>query len=165
MDEKQTSAHKRVAIWIAVMAGSINGIVFGLLGYLIGWGPGAGMEGPFWKVLLTCGVSVILGGYVGDLASRKLYSRVISGNGSKLHMIVRSFAVVLISSILAFFISIVTGYLTGKLTGSISGLDWSDVFISLPVMALIFSIAIGIIAALIFGFYTWFFVNAKPNQD
>jgi len=40
-------------MWLAAIVGSIYGLIFTIVGYLLDWGPGSSMEGPFWKILLA----------------------------------------------------------------------------------------------------------------
>jgi len=40
-------------MWFAAIVGSIYGLLFTIVGYLLDWGPGSSMEGPFWIILLA----------------------------------------------------------------------------------------------------------------
>ncbi len=72
MNERKLKTITHVGMWLAAIAGSITALVFIVGGYLLDWGPGGGMIGPFWRILLVGIPSALLGAYIGELFVRIL---------------------------------------------------------------------------------------------
>jgi len=160
MNEKKLRVISRTGIAIAVLIGCIFGVYLTIIGYLTDSGPGGSMVGPFWRIALNGMLSALIGSIIGAVMFRILEKNLSGKNISLLEITIRSFAVVLIASFVAFIASWVVGYLVGKLTGTIEGLDWIVVLVYTPLMSFIYGFPVCLIAAVLFGVMVFFYLKA-----
>ncbi len=156
INEKRLKTITLLSTWVVVIVGGIFGILLTIIGYLTGSGPGGGMAGPLWKILITGLVSLMAGALTGAILERILARIILKGTYLRLEFMVRSFAIVLAGSLVAFVVSWEAGYLVGKITGAIEGLDWIEVLFYTPLMSLIYGIPVSLIAALVHGMVVFF---------
>jgi len=71
MNERKQKTITHAGMWLAAIAGSIYGIIFAIVGYLINWNHCGALEGPFWKVMVIGILSTLIGAYSGELIVRK----------------------------------------------------------------------------------------------
>jgi uncharacterized membrane protein YoaK (UPF0700 family) len=161
MNHKKQKTITHVGMWLAAIVGSICGLFYVIGGYLLDWGPGGGMEGPLWRVLITGIVSALIGAYVGELLVRKLSRKMLSNRTSLLNISGLSFVVALIACTIAFYVGLLVVLMMGILTGSIENLEWNELG-GAPLLGLIFSIPFGLGSAILFSGYV--FVYLKVNN-
>ncbi|MDX2444378.1 MAG: hypothetical protein QNK30_11320 [Bacteroidales bacterium] len=161
MNEQKQNTLIQVGMWLAVLVGSMYGLLFTLLGYIFDVGPGSGMEGQFWKILLVAIPSILIAAYIGELIVRKLAQRMLKSNLSMLTYKFRLFTIVLIGCTVAFIVGFEVGYILGKITGTISGIEWAEILIRGPAMALIIGIPIALIVAIFYSVFVHFYLKAE----
>ncbi len=161
MNEHQEKKLIQIGMWLAALVGSMYGLFFTLLGYIFDMGPGSGMEGQFWKILLVAIPSILLAAYTGELLVRKLAQKMLKSNISIRAYKFRLFAIVLIGSTMAFLVGFEVGYILGKITGTISGIEWAEILIKGPAMALIIGIPIALIVAIFYSVFVHFYLKAE----
>lgn len=65
MNEQKQKIITGTGKWLTIIAGSVYGVIYVVIGYLINWDHCDALEGPFWKILVTAFHSVMMGTYVG----------------------------------------------------------------------------------------------------
>jgi len=164
MNEQKLKIITRTGMWLAAIVGSIYGLYLTIIGYLTDSGPGGSMEGPFWKILLTGILSILIGVYIGEFLVRKLAKILLAKHFKVLEFTIRSFAILLLGSMAAFVTSWEVGYLMGKITRTIEGLDWMTVLVYTLLMSFIYSIPVSLVAAGLFGVFVYFYTKAGEKQ-
>ncbi|MFH1121977.1 MAG: hypothetical protein V1775_19320 [Bacteroidota bacterium] len=159
MNNEKQKIIRNSGMTLAAFAGSIFGLILTIPGYLLGWGPGGGMEGPFWKILITGIASFAAGAGVGAFLFRLLSGKLFSDSFSVLANALLSLAMMITSSVAAFIAGWEVAYLTGKITGAISGLEWIAVLLYVPLMSGIYSIPVSLIAGVIFAVFVFFYLK------
>jgi hypothetical protein len=163
MNEKKLKHITRADMWLAAIVGSINGLLFTIAGYLLDWGPGGSMQGPFWRVLIVGMLSILTAAYIGEFLVRKLGKTMLEQQLSLTELSIRSFAITLVGSITAFIVGWEVGFIAGKITGAIEGLEWIPVLVYAPLMSLIYGIPISLIASFLFGIFV--FLYGKSGNE
>lgn len=163
MNEQKQNILIQIGMWLAALVGSMYGLFFTLLGYIFDIGPGSGMEGQFWKILLVAIPSILLAAYTGELLVRKLAQKMLKSNISIRAYKFRLFVIVLIGSTMAFLVGFEVGYILGKITGTIAGVEWTDILLKGPGMALIIGIPIALIVAVFYSVFAHFYLKAKDE--
>lgn len=151
----------RTGMWIAAITGSTFGLLFTIIGYLMDWGPGGSMHGPFWKILTVGIPSILIAAYIGELIVRSLANKLLKEHLSVLENTVRSFASVLIASLTAFVAGWEVGFIMGKISGAIEGLDWIPVLFYSPLMSLIYGIPVSLAVAVLFGVFVFLYLKRE----
>lgn len=150
-------------MWLTALVGSTYGLVFTIIGYLADWGPGSGMEGPLWKILLVGIVSVLFAVYLGELIVRKLTRRIFRKNLAAFPTAGWMFVVMFIGCITAFVVGWDVGFLMGKLTGSIAAMAWGEILWKVPAMSFMWGVPLSLIISLLFALFVLF--QLKVNKD
>ncbi len=163
MNEHKQKTIIHVGMWLAAIVGSIYGLILTIVGYLLDWGPGSGMEGAFWEVLLVGILSFVIAAYVGQLIVKKLAQKMFAKQSSILKNTLISFVVAFVGCIIAFIVGWEIGLLLGKLTGTIEGLDWIAVLVYTPLMSFIWGIPVSLVAAILYGVFVFFYLKAEKK--
>lgn len=164
MNQKEQKIITHVGMWLAAFVGSICGLFFGIAGYFMDWGPGGGLEGPIWRILLVGFTSALIGAYTGELLFRKLSRKMLSKIFSLVKISGLSFVVALVACTAAFYVGLLTGLIMGILTGTIVGLEWNELG-GAPFLGLVFSIPFGLIPAILFGGFVFIFLKSRESRN
>ena len=121
------------------------------------------MEGPFWKILLVAIPSILIAGYIGELIVRKLAKKMLNSNLSMLAYKFRLFTIVLIGCTVAFIVGFKLGYKLGKVTNSISGMEWVEILVKGPTMALIIGFPIALIVGIFYSVFVYFLYEGREK--
>lgn len=146
-------------MWLAAFVGSIWGFIFVIVGYFINWNHCDALEGPFWKVLLTGFFSIMTGAYSGEIIVRKRAQKRLTGQLKILAITTRLFGVVLLGNIVAFIVSWEVGYIFVKILGSMQELSWGEVLIGIPLISLIHSIPVGLVATVFYSVFVFTYLK------
>ncbi len=161
MNEQKQKTITHVGMWLAAIVGTIFGLLLTIVGYLLDWGPGSGMEGAFWEVLLVGIPSFVIAAYVGQLVVKKLAKIVFAKQSSFFGITIRSFVIVLAGCIIAFIVGWEIGFFLGKVTGTIEGIEWVAVLVYTPLMSFIWGIPVSLVVAILYGVFVFFYVRAE----
>ena len=164
MNELNQRIITRTGMWVAAVVGSTYGLLLTIVGYLLDWGPGSGMEGPFWKVLLVGVPSLLIAAYVGVIIVRWLSGKLLTMHSQAFVYTVRSFVVVLLASIAAFVVGWEVGFLMGKLTGTFDVMGWGEMVLKVAGMAFIWSIPVCLIAGILYSIFVFTYLKARHNK-
>jgi len=145
---------KLTGMWLASLVGSVYGLFFTIIGAGFDWGPGGGMEGPYWKILIVGLISLLLGMYAGELMVRKLSSalKVFSKPRAKLEIVMLMFFVCFVASLVAWVVSWEAGMISGIAMGSIGWdevIRWGQVILDVALMSLVFGVPFYLLAGII----------------
>ncbi|GAP43877.1 hypothetical protein TBC1_112035 [Lentimicrobium saccharophilum] len=163
MNDKKRRIIRNAGMVLAAFAGSIFGLILTIPGYLLDWGPGSGMEGPLWKVMITGIASFAAGACAGAFLFRLLAGKLLSDLFSVLVNAFLSLAMMIASSTAAFITGWVVAYLTGKITGAISGLEWKAVLFYVPLMSCIYSLPVSLVSGVLFFVFVYIYLR-KSNS-
>ena len=158
MNENKKKVITRVGVWIAAIVGSIPGLIYLIGGYLLDWGPGGSMQGPFWRVLLVGLPCALLGAYAGELIVRIISKASLSDRWSSIINSIRAFIAVFLGCLASIVVAFEVGALLGKITGAIEGLEW-DVLINAPMMGLAFGIPFSLAVGILFGAFVFIYTR------
>jgi uncharacterized membrane protein (Fun14 family) len=156
MDEVKKRNILRTGRWIAGLVGCSWGLFLQIGGYLADWGPGGGMAGPTWLILLTGIVCILVGAYIGQLIIKKLAGKILNHESSAITASLVLFIIMSLASMAAFIAGWELGFLLGKLTGTITGLEWKVVLFSVPIMSFIYGIPVSLGVGLLYGIVAFF---------
>ena len=145
---------KLTGMWLASLVGAVYGLLFTIIGAGFDWGPGGGMEGPYWKILIVGLISLLLGMYAGELLVRKLSDalKVFSKPRSKAEIVLLMAFICFTASLVAWVISWEAGMITGIATGSIGWdevINWGQVILDVGLMSLVFGVPFYLLAGII----------------
>jgi hypothetical protein len=160
MNEKKEKIITHVGMWLAAIVGSLFGLVFSIIGYLLGEGPGGSMEGPLWRVLLVGIPSVLLAAYAGELLVRKLAKRMLSKHSSVSKNTVMAFVMVFIGCIVAIAVGFEIVYAMGKITGAIEGLEW-NVLLYVPLGAILYGFLPSLGAGVLYSLFVFIYLKRR----
>ena len=159
MNEQKQKIITHTGMWLATIAGSIYGIIFAIVGYLLNWNHCGVLEGPFWKVLLTGFHSVMMGAYIGELIVRKRAQKIFATRIKIPAITSRLFVIVLFGSIAAFIVSWEVGYIFGKILGIFQGVSWGEILIKIPLISLIHCIPVCLIASIFYSVFVFVYLK------
>ena len=159
MNEQKQKIITRAGMWLATIVGSIYGIIFAIVGYLLNWNHGGALEGPFWKVLLIGFHSVMTGAYIGELIVRKRAQKRLVGQIKIPAITSRLFVIVLLGSIAAFIVSWEVGYIFGKILGTFQELSWGEILINIPIISFIHSVPISLVASIFYSVFVFTYLK------
>ena len=165
MNEKKQKIITHVGMWLAAIAGSISGLGYAIAGYLFDWGPGGSMEGPLWRVLLVGIPSALIGIYIGELVVRILAKKMFAIRWTNIRNTIRAFVIVFLGCILAFIVGLEVGFILGKITGAIEGLEWLEVLLYAPIMAILYGIMPSMAAGILFSGFVFVFLKSGDKQS
>lgn len=158
MKEKEQKIITYVGMWLAAIAGSSIALIYIITGYLLDWGPGGGMTGPLWRVLLVGIPSALAGAYVGELVVRIIAKKMFGTQGNT----GKAFVVVFAGSLAGILVGWQLAAILGKVTGAIEGLDWDEVLINSPIFSTFYAIPISLSAGILYmGFVYVYLRNRK----
>lgn len=160
MNEKKEKIITHVGMWLAAIVGSLFGLVLTIVGYLIDWGPGGSMEGPFVNILMVGVPSILLAAYIGELLVRILAKKMFSRHSSNSMNTALAFFVVFIGSIVAFMVGFEVGYFMGKITGAIEGLDWI-VLLYVPIQSVFYGILPSLGAGVLYSVFVFVYLKIR----
>ena len=150
MTEKKQKIISRTGMWLATIAGSIYGVIFVVIGYLLKWDHCGALKGPFWKVLLIAFHSVMIGAYIGELIVRKRTQRIFAGKLKTRAITSKLFIIVLLGCMAAFIVSWEVGYIFGKILGTMKEVSWEQILIDIPFVSLIHATPISLVISIIY---------------
>jgi hypothetical protein len=141
-------------MWLSSLVGAVYGLLFTIIGAGLDWGPGGGMSGPYWKIILVGGISLLVGMYAGEFSVRKLTSlaKVFEKPRKKTEVALAMFLVCSFASLIAWILSWEAGFISGILMGSIQWDDiliWGKIISDVALMSFIFGLPFYIIAGMI----------------
>lgn len=163
MNEQQKKTISVLGMWIAAFVGSTYGLVFIIIGRLIDWGPGSGMEGPLWKAFLVGIVSILFAVYVGELIVRKLTVKILRKNLAAFPTASWMAIVIFIACIVAFVVGWEVGFLMSKLTGTVTELGWGEILWKVPAMSFVWGVPFSLVISILFGLFVLFLVKVKKD--
>ncbi len=163
MTEQQKKTISVLGMWIVAFVGSTYGLVFTIIGRLADWGPGSGMEGPLWKVLLVGIVSIVVAVYVGELIVRKLTTKILRKNLAALPTASWMALVIFTACIVAFVVGWEVGFLMSKLTGIVTELGWAEILLKVPVLPFMWGLPFCLLISFIFGLFVLFLLKVKKD--
>ncbi|NQU82316.1 MAG: hypothetical protein HQ543_12425 [Bacteroidetes bacterium] len=159
MNEQKQKTITRVGMWLATIVGSIYGLIFVFVGYIINWNHCDVLDGPFWKVLLIAFHSIMMGAYIGELIVRKRAQKRLAGQIKIPAITSRLFVIVLLGSIVAFIVSWEVGYIFGKILGIFQGVSWGEILIKIPLISLIHCIPVCLIAGIFYSVFVFVYLK------
>ena len=159
MNEQKQKIITHAGMWLAAFVGSVYGLIFVIIGYLINWDHGRALEGPFWKVLLAGFFSIMIGAYFGELIVRKRAQKRLAGQLQILTITARLFGVVLLGNIVAFIVGWEVGYIFGKILGTIQELSWGEILTIIPLNSFIHSIPISLVAGIFYSVFVFTYLK------
>lgn len=162
MDEKKQKVTTLIGMWLAALVGSVYGIYYTVIGFFTNSGPGGGLEGPTWKVILSGVISALLASYVGELMVRRLSKKKLDDTANVALISLRAFLTLLVAGIVAFIVGWEVGFIIQRLFNLIPGLGWTEVLLYGPLMGFIYGVPFSAGAALI---YVLVIVFLKPNKS
>lgn len=141
-------------MWLASLVGAVYGLLFTIIGAGFNWGPGSGMAGPYWKILVTGLVSLLIGMYAGEFIVRKLSTalKVFTRPRSRREIALMMFFVCFVASLVAWLLSWEAGMLTGTALGSIDwdvSTQWGGIILDVGLMSLVFGVPFYLLAGII----------------
>lgn len=145
-------------MWLAALAGAFYGLVFTIIGAAADWGPGSGMEGPYWKIFILGLLSLLIGAYIGETIVRKLSKMVFKKSRPRLEVSMLMFLCCAIATWIAWIISWETGYIAGILMQIISWRDpfsWMKVIFDVALMSAIYGFPVMLCTGIINAIVTW----------
>ncbi len=146
-------------MWLASLVGAVYGLLFTIIGAGLNWGPGGGMEGPYWKIVIVGVISLLIGMYAGEFIVRRMSAMVFMQKRTRLRSSMLMFIVCAVGSIIAWLLSWEVGYIAGILTESISWNDtdnWFEIILNTALMSTIFGIPFAFGAGIINALVAWF---------
>lgn len=161
-------SHKRITLismWIASLVGAIYGLVFTIIGAGFNWGPGGSLEGPYWKIIVSGLISIIIGMYVGELVVRKLAAIVFKKQRSKPEYITLLAVTCVFGSFLAWVFSWEAGFISSILMDSLSFGDdasWLGIIGDVALMTSIFGLPFYLLAGGMSALFSYFVLR---NSD
>lgn len=159
MNEQKQKTITHAGMWLTAITGSIYGLIFVIVGYLLNWNHYGVLEGPFWKVLLTGFHSIMMGAYIGKLIVRKRAQKRLAGQIKIPAITSRLFVIVLLGSIVAFIVSWEVGYIFGKILGIFQGVSWGEILIKIPLISLIHCIPVCLIASIFYSVFVFVYLK------
>jgi len=163
MNEQKQNIITRAGMWLATIVGSIYGLIFVVVGYIINWDHCGVLEGPFWKVLLTAFHSIMLGSYIGELIVRKRVPKRLAGQEKNPAITSRLFVIVLLGSIAAFIVSWEVGYIFGKILGIFQEVSWEEILIDIPLISLIHAIPACLVISILYSVFVFTYLKFGKN--
>jgi hypothetical protein len=147
---------KLTGMWLASLVGAVYGLLFTIIGAGLDWGPGGGMVGPYWKIILVGMISILVGMYAGEFTFRKLckLAKVFEKARPKMELALFLFLMCGAASAVAWILSWEAGFISGILMGSIEWdevLNWGEIISNVALMSLIFGIPVYLLAGIING--------------
>jgi hypothetical protein len=138
-------------MWLAALVGAVYGLLFTIIGAGFNWGPGGGMSGPYWKIVIVGLISILIGMYAGEFCVRKLttLAKVFDKPRKKAKIAFAMFLICSVSSLIAWLLSWEAGFIAGILMGSIEWdevLNWGQIIFDVALMSFIFGIPIYLLA-------------------
>jgi hypothetical protein len=136
--------HKRIALtgmWLASLVGAIYGLLFTIIGAGFDWGPGSGLDGPYWLIVIMGIISIVIGMYTGELVVRKLSVIVFKKPRSYSEITFMMFIICIIASFLAWVLSWEAGFISGILLGSLQfeeSASWFEIIYNVGLMSAVF---------------------------
>ena len=151
-------------MWLASLIGAVYGLLFTIIGAGLDWGPGGGMEGPYWKVIIVGLISILVGMYTGEFSVRKLssISKVFDKPRKRTEVALAMFLICSFSSVLAWILSWEAGYISGILMGSIGWdeiLNWGQIIFDVALMSFIFGFPFYLLAGILNALVAMFVLN------
>lgn len=145
---------KLTGMWLASLVGAVYGLLFTIIGAGFDWGPGGGMVGPYWKILIAGIVSILIGMYAGEFTYRKLSKmmKVFTKPRPKMEIAWLLFFVCFLASLVAWVLSWEAGMISGIAMGSIEWDDpikWGEVVSNIALMSLVFGVPFYLLAGII----------------
>lgn len=145
---------KLTGMWLASLVGAVYGLVFTIIGAGFNWGPGGGMEGPYWKILLAGMISILVGMYAGEFTFRKLTGlvKVFDKPRSKMEIALIMFLICFGASMVAWVLSWEVGFIAGIAMGSIGWdevINWGEIITDVALMSFIFGMPFYLLAGII----------------
>lgn len=99
------------------------------------------------------------GAYSGEIIVRKRAQKRLTGQLKILAITTRLFGVVLLGNIVAFIVSWEVGYIFVKILGSMQELSWGEVLIGIPLISLIHSIPVGLVATVFYSVFVFTYLK------
>ena len=160
--------HKRITLigmWLASMAGAIYGLLFTIIGAGFNWGPGGSMTGPYWKIVLTGMISIVIGMYAGELIVRKMAGVIHKKQRSKTEIFMLMGLACAVGSLIAWIISWEAGFIAGTLFDVISwdDLSWGELIMNVGLMSAVFGMPIALGAGIIEALAASFLLRRKKG--
>jgi len=145
---------KLTGMWLASLAGAVYGLLFTIIGAGLNWGPGGGMEGPYWKILIVGIISLLIGLYAGEFTVRKLivWAKVFDGPQSKTQIALKMFMICAFAALVAWILSWEAGMISGILMGSITWdevINWGRIILDVALMSFVFGLPFYLMAGII----------------
>ena len=159
MNEQKQKIISFTGMWLATIAGSIYGVFFVVIGYLINWDHCGVLEGPFWKVLLIAFHSVMIGAYIGELIVRKQAQKIFADKLKIRAITSKLFVIVLLGCIAAFIVSWAVGYVFGKILGTFQEWSWDEILIDIPFISFIHSIPVSLVISILYGVFVFTYLK------
>ena len=159
MNEQKQKIITRAGMWLATIAGSIYGIIFAVVGYLLNWNHCGALEGPFWKVLLTGFHSVMMGAYIGELIVRKRAQKIFTTCIKIPAITSRLFVIVFLGCIAAFIVSWEVGYIFAKILGTMQGVSWGEILIKIPLISFIHIIPVSLVISIFYSVFVFTYLK------
>lgn len=136
---------KLTGMWLASLVGAVYGLLFTIIGAGLNWGPGGGMEGPYWKILIVGLISLFTGMYTGEFTFRKLagITKLFDKPRPKLEYSMIVFLYCAVAALAAWIISWEAGYISGVLLGTIGWEEpvrWIRLIFNVALMSSIYGI-------------------------
>jgi len=155
---------KLTGMWLASLVGAVYGLLFTIIGAGLNWGPGGGMEGPYWKILIVGLISLFIGMYAGEFTFRKLtgITKVFERSRSKIEISILMFLNCTLAALVAWILSWEAGFISGVLMGPIEWdepVRWIRLILDVALMSSIFGIPFSLGAGIINSLVAFFVIK------
>lgn len=145
--------------WLTIIAGSVYGVIYVVIGYLINWDHCDALEGPFWKILVTAFHSVMMGTYVGKIIVKGSAKKIFRDYSKIRTISSKLFVIVFLGSIAAFIVSWEVGYIFGKTLGIMHEITWEEILVDIPFISLIHAIPFVLVISILYRIFVFIFLK------
>lgn len=149
-------------MWLASLVGAVYGLIFTIIGAGFDWGPGGGMIGPYWKILITGLISLLIGMYAGELIARRMAGLIFKRPRKRLQITFLMFLSIATASLIAWVLSWEAGFIAGILMGTIEWTEsdgWHNIILNVGFMSAILGVPFALAAGVINGLIAWFVIK------
>jgi hypothetical protein len=163
MNERKLKVVTYTGMWLTALTGSIFGLLLTIIGYLFDQGPGGGMQGPLWRILIVGLPSIFIAAYIGELIVRTLAKRLFTSQSSVRKNTLLAFIIVFVGGIAATVVGWEIGFILGKITGAID-IGWLPVLVYTPLMSFIWGIPVCFIAGILYSGFVFVYLRNGEKQ-
>ena len=162
--ETNSSIMIRAGQWLGALLGCCWGVVFLIIGRLINWGPGGGLEGPFSNALVMGIPSAVAGAVAGVLIMKKSTQLLLRSYTSPFLLAIKGMGLGIVFGGAVLAVSLATSFVISFYTGGIiweEGMGIVTILQASAMMGLLWGGQLGSLIGISFGLYTFYFMNMR----